>query len=64
MAQTSKIKFTSHALEKFEVLKHYGFKVGKQKVIDVVRNLTRVENRDGQFLAIKPNDSKRALRVV
>ncbi|MEM0357204.1 MAG: DUF4258 domain-containing protein [Candidatus Bathyarchaeia archaeon] len=64
MTDISRIKFTRHALRKFEVLKHYGFLVSKQQVIDVVRNPTRLETRGGQFLAVKPIDSKYALRVV
>jgi len=60
----SKVKFTRHAVEKFEVLKGYGFEVGERQVVDVVLNPARLERRGGQFFAVKLLDSKYALRVV
>ena len=64
LAGVSKVKFTRHALEKFEVLNSYGFGVSEQQVVDVVLRSERLEKRDGQFFAVKVLDSKYALRVV
>ena len=64
MAGVSKVKFTGHAVEKFEVLKRYGFEVGERQVVDVVLNPALLEKRDGQFFAVKLMDLKHALRVV
>ena len=64
MVDVSKVKFTRHALEKFEVLKRYGFVVDERQVVSVVLNPTLLEKRDKQFFAVKLLDSKYALRVV
>jgi hypothetical protein len=64
LAGVPKVKFTRHAVEKFEVLKRYGFEVGERQVVDVVLNPARLERRDGQFFAVKLFDSKHGLRVV
>jgi len=64
LAGVSKVKFTRHAVEKFGVLKRYGFVVGERQVVDVVLNPARLERRDGQFFAVKLLDSKYGLRVV
>lgn len=64
MAGVSKVKFTRHAVEKFDVLKRYGFEVGERQVVDVVLNPALLEKRDGQFFAVKLMDLKHALRVV
>jgi hypothetical protein len=64
LAGVSKVKFTKHAVEKFEVLKGYGFEIDEHQVIDVVLNPFRLEKRDKQFFAIKPINSEHALRVV
>jgi hypothetical protein len=49
----SRIQFTKHASEKFEVLEKYGFKISKDHVITAIRNPLRLEQRDEQFLAMK-----------
>jgi hypothetical protein len=64
LAGVSKVKFTGHAVEKFDVLKRYGFEVGERQVVDVVLNPALLEKRDGQFFAVKLMDLKHALRVV
>lgn len=64
MTDVSKVKFTRHAVEKFEVLKRYGFEVDERQVVDVVLNPARSERRGGQFFAVKLLDSEHALRVV
>ncbi|MHC1628548.1 MAG: hypothetical protein ACXQTI_06950 [Candidatus Nezhaarchaeales archaeon] len=60
----SKVRFTKHAMNKFEVLKHYGFKVDMGQVIKTVLNPERLDERDGLYFAIRAIDSKYALRVV
>lgn len=64
MAQISKIRFTKHAREKFEVMKHYGFVIHEKKVFEAIHNPTRVDQKDTQYFAIKAIDAKYALRVV
>ena len=64
LAGVSKVKFTKHAVEKFGVLKRYGFEVDEHQVVDVVINSARLERRDEQFFAVKLFDSKHGLRVV
>jgi len=64
LADASKVKFTRHAVEKFTVLKRYGFEVGERQVVDVVLNPARLEKRNEQFFAVKRMDSEHVLRVV
>ena len=64
MTYTSRIRFSKHAREKIEFIKHYGFEISKNQVIDVILNPARLDQRDDQYLAIKPMNTKYALRVV
>ena len=64
MAYTSRIRFTKHAHEKLEFVKNYGFDVSKNQVIDVISNPARLDKKDDQYIAIKPINTKYALRVV
>jgi hypothetical protein len=64
LAGVLKVNFTRHAVEKFDVLKRYGFEVSERQVVDAVLNPARLEKRDGQFFAVKLLDSKHVLRVV
>jgi len=64
LADVSKVKFTKHAVEKFEVTKHYGFEISREQVIKTVLNPERLSRRDDQFFAFKVINSKHALRVV
>jgi hypothetical protein len=64
LKDTSKIEFTKHSLEKFQLLKNYGFNIYNDQVIDAVLNPERVDTKDGQFLATKSISSKHAIRVV
>jgi hypothetical protein len=64
LAGVSRVKFTRHAVEKFEVLKRYGFEIGVGPVMFAVLNPARLQRRDEQFFAVKLLDSKYALRVV
>jgi hypothetical protein len=60
----SKIRFTKHAAEKFEVLKHYGFAVNRKQVIETVLNPEHLDKSNDQFFATKTIDSEHCLRVV
>lgn len=60
MACTPRIRFTKHALEKFEFAKNYGFEIS----IEVILNPERLDQKGDQYLAIKPINTKYALRVV
>jgi hypothetical protein len=64
LARVPKVRFTRHAVEKFGVLKRYGFEISVGRVMFAVLNPTHLERRDGQFFAVKLLDSKYALRVV
>jgi len=64
LAEASKVRFTKHAVGKFEVVKRYGFEIGERQVVDVVLNPDRLEKKGQQFFAVKLMDSKYALRVV
>lgn len=64
MVDVSKVKFTKHAIAKFEVVKHYGFEISNKQVIETVLNPERLDKRDNQYFAIKIINSKHALRVV
>ncbi|KPV62945.1 MAG: hypothetical protein AOA66_1136 [Candidatus Bathyarchaeota archaeon BA2] len=41
MVDVSKIKFTKHAVEKFELVKRYGFEISKKQVAETVVNPER-----------------------
>jgi len=60
----SKVKFTKHAIAKFEVVKHYGFEISDKQVIETVLNPEHLDKRDNQYFAIKSINLKHALRVV
>ena len=64
MVRRPKIRFTKHAREKFEFVKHYGFEIDEKKVIEAVQNPTRIDQKNGQYFAIKAINAKYALRVV
>lgn len=64
MAGVSKVKFTRHASEKFDLLKKYGFEIGRKGVISTVLIPDLLDKRDNQFFAVKVLDSDYALRVV
>jgi hypothetical protein len=64
LVAVSKIKFTKHAVEKFELMKRYGFEISKKQVVETVLNPERLSERDNQYFAIKVINSKHALRVV
>ena len=64
MVGTSKVRFTKHASEKFEMLKHYGFETNEKQVIQTIQHPERLDKKDNQFFATRIIDSRHALRVV
>lgn len=64
MAQRSEIRFTKHAREKFEFMKHYGFEIDEKKVIEAIQNPTRLDQKNAQYFATKAINTKYVLRVV
>jgi tagatose-1,6-bisphosphate aldolase len=64
LSQRSKIRFTKHAYEKIEFVKNYGFEIDEKKIVETIRNPTRLDQRGDQYFAIKPLDINHALRVV
>jgi len=64
LAQSSKIRFTKHAREKFEFIKHYGFEINEKKVFETIQNPKHLDKKNAQFFATKAVDARYALRVV
>ncbi len=64
MVDASRVRFTRHALEKFEMLKHYGFETNEKQVIEAVLHPERLDEKNNQFFATKIISPKLALRVV
>ena len=59
------IRFTAHALRKFEVLKRHGFQVSKQQVVRVVEAPDRIDHSRLPLLIAQISfDKRRVLRVV
>lgn len=64
MHRASKVRFTKHATEKFDMLKHYGFEINRKQVVEVILQPELLDERGGQFLATKVISRRHALRVV
>ena len=64
MDRASKVRFTKHATEKFDLLKRYGFKIEQKQVVDALLRPERLDERGGQFLATRVLSQRHALRVV
>jgi hypothetical protein len=64
LVRRPKIRFTKHAREKFEFVRRYGFEIDEREVIEAIQNPTRIDQKNGQYFAIKVINSKHALRVV
>lgn len=64
MAKHSRIRFTKHAREKFELVRHYGFDVDEEEIVEAIRNPARLERRDAQCFVVRAIDAKHVLRVV
>jgi len=60
----SKVRFTKHAEQKFDLLKKYGFEITKEKVIRTVLKPKRLDKKANQCFAVAILDSKYGLRVV
>ncbi|MHA1839539.1 MAG: DUF4258 domain-containing protein [Candidatus Ranarchaeia archaeon] len=60
----SHIRFTKHALDKFNILQRYGFILERNQVIDVVANPDRLEHIGLQEFATKVLNEEYAIRVV
>ena len=58
------IRFTRHAVNKFNLLKLYGFNLTEHSVVEAIRNPDRIDERNGQRLALMALDEVYALRVV
>jgi hypothetical protein len=58
------VRLTKHAREKLEALKHYGFEINEEEVVEAIQDPARVDRRGTQCFAIKAINAKHALRVV
>ena len=61
-----KIRFTNHAERKFGILERHGVVVSHERVVQIIRNPTRLdaETRAPLLIAQGPFDERRVLRVV
>ncbi len=64
MADAMRITFTKHAIEKFDVLRDYGFEIQRKRVVEAILDPENLCERDNQFFATRAIDSKHAVRVV
>lgn len=64
MADAMRIIFTKHAIEKFDVLREYGFEIQRKQIVETILNPENLCERDSQFFATRAIDSKHAVRVV
>lgn len=64
MDRPSKVKFTKHANEKFDLLKQYSFEVSQKQVENAILQPDLLNEKDGQFLATKIISRRHAIRVV
>ena len=48
----SRVKFTRHAVEKFELLKHYGFEISRKEVVEALLRPERVDERGASSLPL------------
>jgi len=59
-----KIKFTKHVIDKFEMVKRYGFEITNKHVVETVLSPERLDKSNHQYFAVRVINSKYALRVV
>ena len=61
-----RVRLTQHALEKFAILKKYGFEITKGQVLDTINNPDRIDtlSRSPLHIAQKALDKDHVLRVV
>ena len=60
-----RIRFTLHALFKFEILRAHGLQIDQDTVLEIVRHPGRVDRGyGGRWVAQGPLDGERVLRVV
>ena len=64
MDRASRVRFTKHATEKFNMLKPYGFEIEEKQVIETVLQPERLDESGNQFLATKVLSRRHALRVI
>jgi hypothetical protein len=60
----SRVRFTKHAVEKFEILRRYGLEIEEKQVIEAVLRPERLDEKGDQFFANRVMSPKHALRVV
>ena len=53
LVRRSKIRFTKHAREKFEFVKRYCFEIDEEKVIEAIKNPTRLDQKRAQYFVIR-----------
>jgi len=48
----SRVRFTRHAVEKFELLKHYGLEISRKEVVEALLHPERVDERGASSLPL------------
>ncbi len=56
--RSREVRFTKHAREKFEVVKHYGFEINEKEVVKTIQDPARVDQKGTQYFAIKAINAK------
>jgi hypothetical protein len=64
LADAVRIMFTKHAIEKFDVMRNYGFEIQRKQIIETILDPESLYERDNQFFATRGIESKHAVRVV
>lgn len=64
MVDAARITFTKHAIEKFDVLRDYGFEIQRKQIIETILDPESLHERGNQFFATRAMDLKHAVRVV
>jgi hypothetical protein len=64
LADAARITFTKHAVEKFDVLRNYGFEIQRKQIIQTILDPESLHERGNQYFATMAIDSKHAVRVV
>jgi len=53
LVDASKVKFTKHAIEKFKVVKRYGFEISREQVIETVLDPKRLDKKGDQYFRLR-----------
>jgi hypothetical protein len=58
------VRFTRHAIDKFDLLDDFGFKLSQDQVVTTIATPDKTERKGAQTFSMKALDKEFALRVV